>query len=139
MYILNSNFDFSKLWDINSYILPIIGYIVVFIALLFLVVIFLALPKLININIKNALRKQGKISENDNGKEDYSIPGDVVAAISLALHLHYDDTHDMENAILTMKRVSRTYSPWSSKLYGLRDTPEFITRNKIKINLKSNN
>jgi len=25
--------------------------------------------------------------------------------------------------VLTIKKVSRTYSPWSSKIYGLRKTP----------------
>jgi hypothetical protein len=29
----------------------------------------------------------------------------------------------MEDAILTIKNVSKNYSPWSSKIYGLRKAP----------------
>ncbi len=48
---------------------------------------------------------------------------EVSAAISLALHLYQNDLHDFENTVLTMRKVSRTYSPWSSKIYTLRRLP----------------
>jgi hypothetical protein len=51
------------------------------------------------------------------------IPGEVNAAIAMALYLYQNDLHDFENAVLTMQRVSRTYSPWSSKIYSLRKLP----------------
>jgi ABC-type cobalt transport system substrate-binding protein len=31
--------------------------------------------------------------------------------------------HDVEETILTISRVKRSYSPWSSKIYTLRETP----------------
>lgn len=34
-----------------------------------------------------------------------------------------DDNHDVENTVLTIRKVARTYSPWSSKIYSLRDVP----------------
>ena len=38
----------------------------------------------------------------------------------MALHLYYDeDVHDIEKAIVTIKKVEKRYSPWSSKIYGL--------------------
>lgn len=45
--------------------------------------------------------------------------GEVYAAIATALHLHMAEMHDRENAVLTINKVARTYSPWSSKIYGL--------------------
>ena len=56
--------------------------------------------------------------------DDLSISGEVSAAISTALYLHYEEKHDLENTVLTIKRIQRTYSPWSSKLYGLREYPK---------------
>ncbi len=49
--------------------------------------------------------------------------GEVNAAIALALHLYQTELHDYENTVLTIQKVSRTYSPWSSKIYTLRKTP----------------
>ena len=46
-----------------------------------------------------------------------------VAAIAMALALYREDLHDKESTILTINRVARAYSPWSSKIYGLRQTP----------------
>lgn len=51
------------------------------------------------------------------------IPGEVNAAIAMAIYLYQNDLHDYENAVLTMQKVSRTYSPWSSKIYTLRKLP----------------
>jgi len=44
----------------------------------------------------------------------------VLAAIFMALHEEQEVVHDYENTVLTMDRVIRNYSPWNSKLYGLR-------------------
>lgn len=49
--------------------------------------------------------------------------GEVFAAISMALHELGNDEHDIENMVLTIARTRRTYSPWSSKIYGLREVP----------------
>lgn len=51
------------------------------------------------------------------------VEGEVYAAIGLALHLYLQDAHDYERMVLTMQRVMRPYSPWSSKIYGLRQYP----------------
>ncbi|MDX9905877.1 MAG: lamin tail domain-containing protein, partial [Bacteroidales bacterium] len=40
-------------------------------------------------------------------------------AIAMALFL-YNEVHDEESNILTIERVSRIYSPWSSKYYNMR-------------------
>lgn len=43
----------------------------------------------------------------------------VYAAIATAIHLYNEELHDEETAVLTINKVSRTYSPWSSKIHGL--------------------
>ncbi|MGE5679975.1 MAG: hypothetical protein ACM34K_03765 [Bacillota bacterium] len=49
--------------------------------------------------------------------------GEIYAVIGMALHLYLEDAHDYEKMVLTMQRVMRPYSPWSSKIYGLRQYP----------------
>lgn len=51
------------------------------------------------------------------------IPGEVIAAISAAIYELDNDVHDIEHTIITIERTRRTYSPWSSKIYGLRKLP----------------
>ena len=51
-------------------------------------------------------------------------PGEVIAAISLAMHEMQNDVHDVEDTVLTITRVKRSYSPWSSKIYTLRELPK---------------
>ncbi|HAM98368.1 MAG TPA: phage tail protein [Marinilabiliales bacterium] len=55
--------------------------------------------------------------------ETDEISGEVNAAIALALYLYRVQLHDTEAAVLTISKVSKTYSPWSSKIYGLRKNP----------------
>jgi len=49
--------------------------------------------------------------------------GEVYAAIAMALHEMNGDEHDYENTVLTIKSIDRSYSPWSSKIYTLREIP----------------
>ena len=51
-------------------------------------------------------------------------PGEVIAAITLAMHELQNDVHDVEDTVLTITRVKKTYSPWSSKIYTLRELPK---------------
>jgi len=49
--------------------------------------------------------------------------GEVNAAIAMALYMYQNEMHDYENTVLTINKVSRNYSPWSSKIYTLRKLP----------------
>jgi hypothetical protein len=49
------------------------------------------------------------------------VPSGDIAAIAMALYLYFNEMHDQESDIITVKRVSKTYSPWSSKLYSMRN------------------
>jgi glutaconyl-CoA/methylmalonyl-CoA decarboxylase subunit delta len=92
---------------------------VVFLALVVLYVIFKYVAKLYGMESKkksSLSRLAGKQSEDETS-------GEINAAIALALHLYRTQLHDNEDPIITMKRVARTYSPWSSKIYGLTRSP----------------
>ncbi len=97
-------------------IIAITGYVIVFLALLLLYFVFTSLSKALLIKTKRKLNKSGKVVAND---KDLQISGEVTAAIAMAIYLSRD-LHDEESDVLTIKRVSRTYSPWNSKIYGMR-------------------
>lgn len=42
------------------------------------------------------------------------------AAIAMAMHLYFN-AHDEEPHIITIEEVERRYSPWSSKIYSMRN------------------
>jgi glutaconyl-CoA/methylmalonyl-CoA decarboxylase subunit delta len=98
-----------------------IGMGVVFISLLLLYVTFFNVSKLLIYRTKRNLQKQGRIDEvNANGLQ---MDADVNAAIAMAIFLYFQEVHDKESAVLTISKTSRAYSPWSSKIYGLRQNP----------------
>lgn len=59
-----------------------------------------------------------KNTSNENDAEE-----ETAAAIALAIHMYKTDLHDKESFTITLKKVSRIYSPWSSKIYTLRQNP----------------
>ncbi|MDD3040173.1 OadG family transporter subunit [Bacteroides sp.] len=95
---------------------------VVFIGLILLYVSFKIVGKIsVNLSKRNAMKAKG-INKHE-AKELTQAPGEVYAAISMALHEMQNDVHDVEETVLTITRVKRSYSPWSSKIYTLRETP----------------
>ncbi|MCF8229961.1 MAG: OadG family protein [Bacteroidales bacterium] len=102
----------------DGLVIAIVGYVIVFSALVVLYFVFANFSKVINYNIRKKLRKEGK---GDQVKEkELQISGDEAAAISMAIYL-YHELHDEESNVITIKKVSKRYSPWSSKIYGLRN------------------
>ena len=93
----------------------IVGFSIVFFSLTLLVIVFSRLPKLINIKFKKVKIEKHKKTEPE--ENDYIIEGNVTAAISLALHLYFNEMHDEESKVVTIKKVKKAYSPWSSKIY----------------------
>ena len=39
------------------------------------------------------------------------------AAVAMAIHLYHSELHNEQIAIMTINKIARAYSPWSSKLY----------------------
>ena len=99
---------------------------VVFFGLILLYICFRGIGKLaIMLRRRNAMEaKDIKCEEEAKEKKLGEAPGEVIAAISLAMHEMQNDVHDVEDTVLTITRVKRTYSPWSSKIYTLRELPK---------------
>ena len=95
---------------------------VVFCGLILLFIAFKIVGKVsVNLSKRNAMKSKG--IDKHEAKELSQAPGEVYAAISMALHEMQDEVHDVEETVLTITRVKRSYSPWSSKIYTLRETP----------------
>jgi len=73
---------------------------------------------------KTKKAKTGGVETSVAATDTDDISGEVGAAIAMALHLYQTEIHDEENMVLTIKRISRAYSPWSSKIYTLRKYPQ---------------
>ena len=102
-------------------ILTVLGYGIVFLSLLVLYMFISNLTKVLIATRRKKLRKAGKSTADS----DLSISGETSAAISAAILLHYQEVHDFENTVITIKKVQSAYSPWNSKLYGLRQNPKY--------------
>ncbi len=98
---------------------------VVFAGLILLFIAFKIIGRVsINLSKRNAMKVKG-ITDKQEAKDKKlgEAPGEVFAAIALAMHELQNDVHDVENTVLTINKVKRSYSPWSSKIYTLRETP----------------
>lgn len=74
---------------------------------------------------RNAMKVHGITDEKEAKDKNFGKrSGEEFAAISMAMHEYFEDVHDFEDMIITINKVKRTYSPWSSKIYTLRDTPK---------------
>ncbi len=92
---------------------------VVFSALIILFLFFKLMGWTIN-------RKSGDASTQiaaDEHRPAKGVSGEVNAAIAMALYMYKNQLHDHEHAVVTINQVSRTYSPWSSKIYGMTRFP----------------
>jgi len=114
MILYKITFDLSAISD-YSIVIALVGYLTVFFALVLLYYVFNNIPRLIDFMIKQRLKREGKCE----GKKDLHISGEVNAAISMALYLYLNELHDEESGTITIKRISKQYSPWSSKVYNL--------------------
>jgi Na+-transporting methylmalonyl-CoA/oxaloacetate decarboxylase gamma subunit len=111
-------FDLNNQWMDDATSMSIVGMIVVFSSLIILAVIIFNISKLLTYKQKKRLKEQG-IYKVEN--QDIAVSGEINAAIALALSMYFAEIHDDETTILTIKRAPRPYSPWSSKIYSLRD------------------
>lgn len=112
--------------DPVGYGMAFIAMGVVFSALLILFIIF----KCIGLaNQKFEKRKEIKskpqLANTITGKPDKHLEasGEVIAVIAFVLNQYRTDVDNMESNILTINKVVKSYSPWSSKIYGLTQLP----------------
>lgn len=118
----NSKVDMFAEEDPRGGGMAVMAMCIMFTALLVLAICFYIINK-IGASISRS-RKIKALAENDEVEEHHKEQdsGEVIAAIAAALAEHLD-AHDRENTVLTINKVRRAYSPWSSKIYGLRELP----------------
>ena len=98
--------------------LTIVAMSVVFIGLMLLFFLFKSAGKTA---IKISKIKAFKSGAEHAHENDFIEDGAIIAAIAAALYEVSEGDHDIESTVLTIQKVTRRYSPWSSKIYGLRD------------------
>ncbi len=114
--------EFGKM-DPTGLAMIMIAMIVVFSSLIMLFLTFKYLAKMYNLDLKKRFRRSRPDLEVTDEIED--ITGETAAAISLALNLYHQQLQGLDDAIITIKNAAKKYSPWSSKIYGLRRTPKY--------------
>jgi Na+-transporting methylmalonyl-CoA/oxaloacetate decarboxylase gamma subunit len=117
----NPKIDEFATKDSHGFAMTIMAMCVVFCSLLVLCLAFYGIGAISKyVSRLNKARSKGvtvdevPITDHDSGEE--------IAAIVMALHEHLN-AHDDENTILTIRKMKRAYSPWSSKIYSLRQLP----------------
>ena len=107
--------------DSNGIGMSISAMSVVFCGLILLFIAFKVVGKAsVSLSKRNAMKAKG-ITDKQEAKEKKlgEAPGEIFAAIAMAMHEMQSDVHDVEDTVLTITRVKRSYSPWSSKIYKL--------------------
>lgn len=114
--------------DPYGWIMALTAMSVVFSALIILYLIF---KQIGNASIKRSRKKTAKSNAPEAVKaavaaSEEVTTGETYAAIAMAMHLFREenDSHDEESFVVTLNHTDRTYSPWSSKIYSLRQLPQ---------------
>ena len=119
---VNNKIETFAKQDPHGFSMALMAMGVVFSALLVLCLSFLLISKIGSaVARRNKRESQGVTAEEVKG--NLADSGEEIAAIVMALHEHLD-AHDQEATILTINKVRRSYSPWSSKIYGMRRLPK---------------
>lgn len=106
--------------DADGGLLTFTSMLVVFLGLIALYFFF----KLSGNIAKNMSQRQVAKSGTLSAARSHShLSGEVLAAISAAIHELKEDQHDIESTILTIHQVKRNFSPWSTKRQSLRELP----------------
>lgn len=109
--------------DESGVVMAIIAMSVVFSAL---VLIFLVLKGFGKFMIWFHGRKDKKVDtetaapKKKKASEQFE---EELAAIALAVKMYQEDLHIKESTVITINRVNRVYSPWSSKIHGITSLP----------------
>jgi hypothetical protein len=62
----------------------------------------------------------------DTADDSIQIQNEIASVIAIAVHKYVNEVMEYENTVLTIQQVIKPYSPWSSKIYGLRQQPMYI-------------
>lgn len=114
--------------DPSGIAMTITAVSVVFCALILLYLIFRAVGKVMQ---KKDARSASSTTTTTStatvaaksADKDGDMSGEMAAAIAFALKTYQDELEAAEQMDLTLKKVAKAYSPWSSKIHGLTQMP----------------
>ena len=119
----NKKIELFAQMDGHGFGMAAMAMCIVFTALLVLCLAFMAISKIGSaVSRANKARSQAPPDNALAGKDVEHDSGEEIAAICMALYEHLD-VHDAESSVITINKVKRAYSPWNSKIYGLRQLP----------------
>ncbi len=101
-------------WGIG---MTLIGMFVVYVSLVLIFLLFKGIAKGFKYYASRKVDKSVPAANED----EMSV--ELTAAIAAAINQYFSEVHDEESMVLTIKKVSLNYSPWSSKIYSLRNYP----------------
>ena len=117
-----------RMRDPSGAVMAVTAMSVVFSALIVLYLVFRTIGRL---NMRAVRKKHAREEQKKNQAIHPVMPdskemihGEELAAIAMALYRYQNDLHDIESNVITINKVARAYSPWSSKIYGLRQFPD---------------
>lgn len=106
----------------KEYVVAIVGYAIVFIALVSLYALFRYLPSILSLKpLKKKIPRNSEDIVLSEKLTQEDVSGEEIAAVAMSLHLIFSEIHDEESGVLTIKKISKAYSPWSSKIYAVRN------------------
>lgn len=107
----------------NALIVTVLGFVIVFIVLVLLIFIISLFGKVMapKATVTKSTASESHDTEPTRTQSREHISALDSAAIATAIHLYFDDPHDEESGVVTIKTVERRYSPWNSKIYGLNN------------------
>lgn len=120
----NDKVDMFHEKDKNGFALTVMAMCIVFSALLVLCLSFMVVSKIFaKVTRARKMKAHGMdpLGTPRAERPDHD-SGEAIAAIAMALRDHLE-AHDTENTILTINKVKKAYSPWSSKIYSMRELP----------------
>ncbi len=116
----------NNLGEVNIYIVALFGIIIVMVSLFIIYFFMQFVSWLIKyykyIQLKTIRKKKNKlrIIKIEDNRPDI----EAVLAISTAIHMEMKYKMEEKNAILTINKLIRPYSPWSSKILSMRKVPD---------------
>lgn len=112
----------TKIEFTEGLVITLVGVGLVFLTLTLLFLVFISFTYLVP-RIMNMINKPKKIvikkDEGDLVINSTSVSGEVNAVIAAGIYHYMAEAHDEESTILTIQKVKKAYSPWSSKIYSV--------------------
>ncbi|MDP4282069.1 MAG: hypothetical protein Q8867_07955 [Bacteroidota bacterium] len=103
--------------DSNVWLIALCIFCTVLASLAILAFVFARIHTIQDYRNRRKMKKEEEIQAAKPKKP--VITGEENAAIATALFLYFSEMHDEEQYVTTIRKVSRTYSPWNAKIYGI--------------------